>query len=83
MKEAITTIVLYFAAVLCVDASAQQPSYFAPVVVKSPILQQPSAQPIHTQQGVWMPYQRPLWVGNALFGPVWIYHPYCQPTGAR
>jgi len=51
-----------------VSLQPQSITVTVPVPQYRPIIAQP-------QSGVWMLYHRPCWLGDAIFGPVWVWIP--------
>lgn len=79
-----TIIALLVALALCGSAKAQpyQPSYTAPQPYPPPVVTASSWAELYTAPvpaGRWVAYNRPLPIGQFLFGPIWVWQPFPQP----
>ena len=71
MREIILALVLLLSACVCAHARPYPQAYFAP----------PPAREIRTEGGTWYAVQRPCWIGQFCFGPIWVFCP-SQPQPA-
>jgi hypothetical protein len=69
-------LAVLLAALLCVACQGQQPQYPQPTYQPPPVYRV-YYQPYYVP-GYYAAYSRPTGIGNFLFGPVVVWHPYPQ-----